>query len=321
MLLKNISDKVRDDIARTNRGEKPEPRRKPERQSRERNLVRQEAFNPEDMENLPDGFVSRILHTQDSLPEPQRHNVGYTHLSALLKNPCVRQLRFMDENQDKQVFQSVTGAHRLMWKLGRAIETHIRETYIKGVKGKGVFGNWECACGAVKHAGKRFSETWLSCQRCRTKPDNYKEYTVFDHDAGIAGNPDFLVYGGDILTVVEIKSMNGEDFELLRAPMPDHVYQAAGYRRLLKQNGFNVSKNVVIVYATKKFKYGSPYKEFSVDVTVPQYENVLNGMWGVAQEIKQSRLAKTIPPRKVCSSVNAKEAKKCSFCTDCFMRG
>jgi len=313
MLLKNLSDKV-------NKTEGTRGIRAPSKPARERSIPpsRQEAFDPTQLSELPSNFVTRIVDTQDRLPEKERHNTGHMHLSALLKNPCVRQMRFNDTGKDN--LQSVTGGHRLVWALGRAVEKHVRDSYIKGVKGKGVLGNWSCLCGAVKHEGL-FSAAWQECQRCRAKPTKYSEYTVFDHDAGISGNPDFPIYIGDTLHVVEMKSMNGEQFDALTAPLPDHIYQAAGYRRMLINNNFKVSNTVIIHYTTKKFMFGSPYKEYHVDVNKPQYDNVLDGMWAVANAVKASRAKGTIPKERVCSSINSPQAKNCPHITECWMRG
>lgn len=317
MLLRSLSHTARSNVDRANRAAVDNPRTRPAPEVIA--PISQDAFDPTALDAIPANFLSRVIGAQDSQPERARHNAGYMHLSALLKEVCPRQVRFSDLSPERHVYQDTTGGHRVMWKLGRAVEGHVRDSYIKGVKGKGVYGAWSCVCGSSRQEGV-FSEDWPECRRCHTKPQKYEELTVFDHDAGISGNPDFPIYIGRALHVVECKSMNGEEFDALVQPIPDHVFQAAGYRRLFSINGFTVSNTVVIHYTTKKFKFGSPYKEFHVDVNTPEINRVLDGVWQRALEIKGHRLNNTIPPRTMCQSTNATKARKCPHCVDCFSR-
>lgn len=281
-----------------------------------------QTFSPGAVQDLPPDFLKMVVNAQDSAPEAKRHNVGYMHLSELLKGVCPRAVRFTDENPDKQIYQAATGGHRVMWRMGRAAEAHIRESYIKGVKGEGVYGVWKCKCGAHEKQGY-FAPEWQACGRCRTLPDNYHEYSLLDHEAGVVGNPDMLLRVAEPLYVMECKSMNGEDFDALQAPMPDHIYQGAGYRRLGLKNGLPIADKIIIIYVTKKFKFGSPYKEFHVDVNKPEIDRVLDGAWAKARLIRQSRKDNRIPDatQRVCKSMNSPQAKACPHCADCFMRG
>ncbi len=324
MLLKNLSNKMTQgkaaaDIARANAGEKVTAgglRDRPSPKKRRIVPTQAQTFSPTALDGLTDGFVTTVVRAQDDTPEPKRHNEGYLHLSAILKSICQRQVRFSDENPDKKVYDNVTGGHRVMWKLGRAVESHIRESYIKGVKGEGVYGVWECDCRALSKTGF-YDATWAECGRCRKKANTYKEFTVYDHEAGVVGNPDFLIDIGGVMYIVEIKSMNPEDYDALAAPLPDHIYQAAGYRRLMNGNDFDVAPQVIIVYCTKKFKFGSPYKEFHVDVDKEGFNNVLDGAWTVAAHVRESRRKGTIPAERVCKNASSPMARNCPHVTDC----
>ena len=50
--------------------------------------------------------------------------------------------------------------------------------------------------------------------------------------------------GGEIDTIVEIKSMNGPDFEVLNRPEGAHVEQAATYRRLNEITGRRTNQQI-----------------------------------------------------------------------------
>lgn len=317
MLLRNLSHTARTRVDRANRAAQETPRQRPAPEVLA--PVGQDAFDPTSLGELPPNFISRVVSAQDHLPERTRHNAGYMHLSALLKEVCPRQIRLSDLNADRAVYQDATGGHRVMWKLGRAVEAHVRESFIKGVQGKGVYGAWSCQCGRTREEGL-FSSEWPRCRSCGEPPVRYGELTIFDHNAGISGSPDFPIMINRLLHVGEIKSMNGEEFDSLTQPIPDHVFQAAGYRRLFSLNGMPVSDKVLIHYTTKKFKFGSPYKEFHVNVNTAEINRVLDGVWARALEIKQHRLEGTLPPRTMCQSTSATKARKCPHVTDCFSR-
>ncbi len=314
MLLRRLSSKVRAEVEATNRrssGQAVSPRIAD---------VREDTFNPLQLDQLPPDFVSRVVGTQDAIPEVKRHNNGYMHLSELLHDVCPRQVILTDRNPTKRVYQAATGGHRVMWKLGRAVEAHVRDSYIRGVKGKGVLGVWSCKCGNRSETGL-FSTDWVNCRRCDSALTNYGEVTLFDHDAGIVGNVDLPIYIGQSVTVVEIKSMNGEEFDALQAPIPDHVYQAAGYRRLLiKRGDLRVSDTIIIHYSTKKFKFGKPYKEFHINASDPTIDRVLDGVWQRASDIKRHRLEQSLPARELCRSSDSPRARKCVHCGECWSR-
>lgn len=326
MLLGKLSHIAKANIEATNRGEKiPEVSEKridkPYKGKAAPMQGRQGPIDPTTLKEIPDGFFTGIVSAQDSVPQAKRKNTGYTHVSDLIRGFCARQVRFSDEKNEK-IFESPTGGHRVMWLIGRAVEKHIRDSYIKGVKGKGVLGKWICKCTKTEYEGF-YDAKAKPCPFCRTSPSEFNELAFFDHEAGVVGNPDLpIVVGneGDFI-VVEIKSMNPEDFDDLVTPLPDHIYQAASYRRLLLKADKKVSNKVLIVYCTKKFKFGKPYKEFMVDVTSAPIQAVLDNMWAAARELRELRKNDEMPCRIACANPSSPMAKKCPHVTDCFMRG
>lgn len=326
MLLRSLSDKAKANIERTNRGEKPDeaaPVRARERAERSPAPPsgRGGPVDPSKVD-VTDSFFTDIVTAQDLIAEEKRHDSGYSHVSSLLRGMCARRTRFQDESGQPE-YDWASGPQRIVWKIGRAVEKHIRDSYIKGIKGKGVIGKWACKCERTTMDGE-FQKS-SACAFCRTAPTEYVEITLFDHEAGICGNPDLLaVMGKDgKLYVIEVKSMNGEEFDELAAAKPDHVFQGAAYRRLLIKNGYeNVSEKILVVYATKKYSFrGSPYKPFMVNVDKPEINAVLDGIWENARLIRRSRIDGVIPERTECVSPSSPQAKKCAFVTDCFMRG
>lgn len=322
MLLRNLSDKAKANIERTNSGEAPEQPSRARVRERELAPSRSGAVDPDSVNEVSENFITDIVVAQDRISEEKRHNSGYSHVTSLLRGICPRQQRFIDE-ADQPEYETANGGRRIIWRMGRAAEAHIRDSYIKGIKGKGVIGKWLCKCERTSYEGE-FQQGHRACPHCRTAPVNYNEITLLNHEAGVCGNPDFILKLGrdGTIHVVEIKSMNGEDFDELAAALPDHVYQAASYRRLLMENGYdNVSNKVFVIYVSKKYSFRGPfYKPFLVDVDTPSVNAVLDNAWETARIIRRARTDGVIPERTQCATPQSPQAKKCAFVTDCFMR-
>lgn len=275
------------------------------------------------LSSLTRGYVTGVVSGQDSQAEESRVSQAndYLHLSSLI-NACPR-MHVLAHRYEVTIHNFVSGAHRVMWAMGRAAEHHIRTSFIRGVNWQGVYGRWRCVCG------KRRVEGFLPtggpraalCASCGSGCELYEEMAWRDEAAKIVGNPDLTFQTRDGLAVVEIKSMNGDEYEALIAPKPDHVLQALGYRRLIQSAGIAVAPSVVIIYVNKKFQFrGGIYKEFLAsesEATTP----ALDMMWGAARAIQAGKQAgaNVIPVRlPACTSSGTTVAKRCPTCTYCF---
>jgi hypothetical protein len=267
---------------------------------------------------LGQDMLKTIVDAQDRMPSRTRIAGRYTHLTSLIHG-CAR-AQVIAREQRLTPSESVTGGHRVMWRIGRATEAHFRDSYIRAVDYKGVIGRWSCVCGRTSYQGL-FNTRATRCRHCEYQPTVYKELTVKDEEAGIAGNPDFLLRLGGPVVVVELKSMNAENWNKLEEAMPDHVVQAGGYRRLLMQDGVPVLAYVIVVYVKKDFKWGSPYKEFHVRVDgmaeTPSYVvPTLDIMWQRARAIKNGTL-QDLPPRE-CQRMDETRAINCYGQASCW---
>jgi hypothetical protein len=96
---------------------------------------------------LPSGFVKHVLDMRDSVPELRRTGQqGYVHLSELVRL-CARQHSLMLDGGIAREMQ-IVGAHRVMWKIGRAVENHVRAQLVDGIPSE-ILGRWTCVCGAT----------------------------------------------------------------------------------------------------------------------------------------------------------------------------
>lgn len=118
-------------------------------------------------------------------------------------------------------------------------------------------GWWKClACG-----NKRFGKPpKVKCKVCGALPDAslYEEHEMqLEHPLRVSGHPDMLleVGPGDV-RVVELKSIKGEDWEKLKAPLAANLYQINGYMTFLRYDkSLPVrvnSKKGIVIYITKK---------------------------------------------------------------------
>lgn len=268
---------------------------------------------------IGDSFLTDILDTMDKTPERQRLGDGegeyghYTHVSSLI-GACDRQLALASQD-GRTIMDAVTGGHRVMWEIGRAVEKHIRRQFIRSTGGRWAFGHWRCACHQTTHTGHQPAH---HCPRCDKPLDEYVEYTLYDHENWIKGNPDLIIQIDGWTLPNEVKSMNPEDFKALTAPLGDHVFQVANYHRMLELAGFRVFPFAKIIYCTKQFKFGSPYKEYTVDMTAPAIRTLLDDAVLVAQGLRRAREQSTLPRRQLCTSHNSPRAKQCPFVVQCF---
>jgi hypothetical protein len=264
---------------------------------------------------IPDNYIKETVGRMDSTPEQSRLNhPGYTHVSSLI-GVCTRQYA-LAARFETQAVERVTGGHRVMWKIGKALEYHVRTQFIKGQGRMGIYGVWRCDCKRVEHLGMFPSRR---CATCGGEATNYGEPVLHDDDNMIVGSPDltFLV-GRYFFVPTELKSMNKDDWNALEAPLPDHICQAAMYRYLFQKKNFLVHDNIKFVYTTKDFKFGDPYKEYQIDCTQPSIVATVASMVETARAIKVANESRVLPPRQVCRSQGNSRAKSCPVAHLCF---
>jgi predicted RecB family nuclease len=158
-----------------------------------------------------------------------------------------------------------------------------------------------------------------TCNSCKKEPSIFHEVPVFDHELQITGSPDLLLVHGGGFRVVEIKSMNKKDFDLLQAPVPNHVFQVNSYRKMLLATGAKVCEEAIIMYVAKDYSFKSPYKEFHV---LPDDQMLaINSMFEQVRLMRQSGSAGQLPPKlPVCANIDSPMARRCPQAVNCFSR-
>lgn len=259
-----------------------------------------------------DGLLSSIITAEDAKPDDTRLGRGdYIHASSLLSF-CPRRHLYAQAEGGTQ--KSVDGAMRIVWKLGRAAESHVRGQLIAATGGAGIYGQWSCPCGRASYEGLH-SSTHPACPTCGKHPEGYSETLLLDEEYGVSGNPDFIMLIGGEFVIVECKSINREAFGKLLAPTADHALQSLLYRRLLQRKperlaGVPVAPYTLVLYISKDYQWGkSPYREFRVEPS----ETLVDNLLAPAAELRGGR--KIFP--RICSCPKDVLAKDCPFVVRC----
>lgn len=264
-------------------------------------------------------ILSPVLIAADGEAERVREGgASAVHVHGLLHS-CGRMLQLAKQSPIPLYQARPTGGHRVMWAIGKALEHHVRSTYITAQQGVNIRGNWTCPCEQTHVvADVRPNDP---CHVCGMQPHVYKELVLHDPEFGVRGSPDFVLLLPQGYTVVEIKSKkaDGADgYDALTEPEGPHVEQASLYRRLLQRQGLRVSDFVVIIYVTKDFRYGVPYKEFMVPTLAgSHWDTAVDHLLEKAREINSRQLMPRLP---ACTAPHKPVSKACPTCVDCFAR-
>lgn len=272
-----------------------------------------------EINDLPPYFIKNMLDAQDAIPEKSRAATydEHVHVSSLAYDFCARQYAIA-RHEDLQLYESLTGGHKVTFRIGRAVEDHVRENIIKGAGKSNIFCKWTCACGAYRIG------LWKAdpCPRCGKGLDKFEEPTIKDDVNGVSGRPDLILYHEKTLHITEIKSIKKDTtttvgWDEIEEPLTSHVTQNIFYPPLLASLGLPVSPIVTFIYVTKDFKFGSPYKEFRVDTSLRKYQEQRTELIAEAKQVKDFINDGPSPPR-ICLTEHGPLAKKCPVVFRCF---
>ena len=275
-----------------------------------------------------------------------RANPEFVNVSALSKL-CAREYYFTNQHKNKiRSAQYVASNTRVTFKMGRAIEEHVREQLLTQMSITKVLGMWNRVLYG-KHTYEIFNKDLNIMETLELrfgeesdKLVNFREIDLWDKVNKIKGHPDwvFLDKNGK-LTVVEIKSISSKNWELhfLKAPnkihaLKEHKEQVLPYvYRLgtlpfIKEKKLDINQYGQIVYVCKdwrskhdkekQYNYDSMYREFVTPML--DHETEVRGLLEESKLAIESIQAKTIPPRTHCLTDSCSKAKTCPYVARCF---
>jgi hypothetical protein len=269
------------------------------------------------------------LHMRGWEEERSLDTVHLSNLTSTDKRFCAREFAIARTEGITSGRRFLNGSLRATFDIGDAIHDLVRERWL----GHLAVGNWECrSCGKLYTYQKQPARACQYCQRFTTY--EYKEVTLKDPATLVVGNLDLLVdFGGaGRLTLVEVKSIDKDDFRELVAPLAEHRNRVAGYLELAaraKVPELNINTEMGIVfYASKSWGFKNPElkKQGVNDGTSPFKEYVVHrkdGSVGLDMRFDDAMQLMTyqetgVPPLHICMTPQDKRAKKCLVAQECF---
>lgn len=196
-------------------------------------------------ENL-DVFLTEI--------EPPREQGEYVHASSLWEL-CTKQVvlfRKYAKQFGDETLKVIPPGLRMRFDVGSTVHDLVRQQYL-GPMGR-LYGQWKCVRCNGLITGKM--PTYCACGSRRF---DYVEPEYKDEELKLVGHLDGLdkdpLYG---LGVLEIKTIDGALFKLLKAPQPEHEFRLHVYMKLA---GLSWGR---ILYVSMALEKKSPFREFMI---------------------------------------------------------
>lgn len=249
-------------------------------------------------------------------PIQQKYRHGtYAHVSDII-GQCLRRVAVSDKYNLPIPTESIWPAMRLTFNQGHAIAGTMVEDAIRQAPDL-VYARWSCHCGSVDATGTYQDVAGtLECETCCEVNTKHNELTFFDEEHAIVGNCDLALMVDGALYLNEIKSIKGAAWKELESPKPEHTLQALFYWWLARRNNLQLHDKVTIIYASKEYVFGSPYKEFTIQPSKVLHR--IDEYLEDAKALKEYGDTKKLPIKVECASIDCTMAKNCHVAGPCF---
>lgn len=243
---------------------------------------------------------------------------------------CPREHALLDIVQGKQKPEFIGTSMRLTFDHGKDTENRVRNKYLRHI----AVGQWRCGvCGFLREEITK--APLIKCPKCHWNRWLYEEVRFASQKTGISGGIDLLLeVGRPKLRLIELKTMSGDEFKELKAPLAEHRFRTSLYLDLAKDDTLPFSNRVdtseaSILYISKGFGVAdktlgaqgikdspfTPFKEFVVkaDPAISQVQK------DKARTLKAWRDDKSLGlPAGVCINGLTKRAQGCNVCGACW---
>ena len=267
----------------------------------------------------PSGLVD-ILHKRlgGHVPARSFRTIRASAVTNQYKAFCPREVALLDILKRKPKDEYLTVATTVAFAQGESLHRLVREEWLKDL----AVGNWAC-----KHCGH---VTWFSkhpktkCTQCGHPSYTYLEVDI-PGEHGIHGSMDLLVDEGEEKHVlVEIKTMDKDQFKELVAPLAEHRIRTSLYLHLIRTSSDPNAEYIQQDYARVLYiskGYGAkasggpitPFKDFIVKYT----PTTLHPYLAKAEEVDRFRKEGIIPNR-ICPTAVGHRVKECSCSVECW---
>jgi hypothetical protein len=277
---------------------------------------------------MPERNLRFLLHDYLSGYEDARPLTNI-HASALTKAEglCPRMYALADMENVKLPGEFLSTSEKVTYQIGNDMQVNIVNWFAD--MGKAV-GHWRCrACNQLHEFQKRPMKCKCGCKAF--KPEEVRFVSAIN---GASCGVDCLLSLGDpLLTALEIKTMDKEQFKGIIAPLAEHRLRTNLYLRIIGESDQPFASLVNpqkarVLYTTKGGfgtvdndlkKWGlrdgfSPFKDYEV----VRKDDETEGMARRAKVIKDFRAGEVGMPVGICSTAMAKRAKFCPLRKVCF---
>jgi len=276
--------------------------------------------------------VKESLAPKKTIINSLRENLGgevkarsheFIHASDITKETfCPREVALLDLTKGERKKEYIAPYLRVIFDMGDTLATLLREKWLGNLS----WGNWRCrSCGMAQDLCKKPNEL-IAPFKCKHNWE-YIEVRFHHPKYQFSGGIDvFLDLGAPKLTMVEIKTMDKDQFAALAAPLAEHRIRTNLYMRLIEdsehpeKHRFDTQLAKVIYIAKSGGKkhpdYGDeilPFKEFDV----VRDEEALKPALSLAAKVAVFRKKGIIPPG-ICPTSYSPTAKSCSVLQPCF---
>jgi hypothetical protein len=245
------------------------------------------------------------------------------------KEFCPREFALMDMTGKKPKGQFIGTSLRTTFDSGDALSDLVREKWLR----RHAVGSWRCLKCGVIHS---FCLVPTKCgiENCNSRLFKYKEEVFINPVTGLSGSLDLLVAFPKVplLFMVEVKTIDKDQFKELLVPKAEHRTRTNLYLRLIenslhpKKHRINTSKAAVL-YVCRGFGvkdttlHGLGVKDAAFtpfkDYWVKRDDEETDYLWGRAAQLQIFRKHGIIPGR-ICPSFMCKRAQGCNMTHECF---
>ena len=279
---------------------------------------------------LPVKDIRYLLHDHLHVRDPHR-GVATVHASELTKPDrefCPRFYALADVTKAKLPDGWVSTSESVTFFLGRVLQDAVVTWFAE--MGRAV-GHWKCVSCNQLH---EFQARPVKCVSCGCRVFKPEEVRFVSAKSGASCGVDMLINTGKpLLTPVEIKTMDKDEFKALLAPLAEHRLRTALYLRIIAESEHHWKNRVDttmahVLYVSKGgygcadpqlkawglYEHFSPFKRFEV----PRNDKLVEPQSRLARVVKQFRGGKVGMPAGVCATAFTKRAKQCPLCKACF---
>lgn len=282
-----------------------------------------------------DNGLKWLLHNELSTIEPPRP-LDILHASDLTKEDkpfCPRYRAILLRDGDKRNSEKLGTSLNITYQMGRWYENQVRNVWLRNE----VIGDWKCtSCDEITYE-KQTAPDMDECHNCGASGvvAQYVEPRAYSPKYETSCGIDMFLWDGEMITPVEIKSLDKDYFRDLKAPMSEHRHRTKFYLDLLEHStwmDYDVKINVEyahILYVCKAFGFAddyegragiddakfSPFKEYIVK---RGEHKDMKGLYDKALQVKKYKKTGVLPKREVCTNYACKRAKWCEVKETCF---